>query len=1353
MPPTVRTVLATIAVASYEPPDVELAPAGARAFDPLPRAETNVAELAAFLGKQGFEEVVALPAAGAADYAGARRALQRLAKRVRELAEERHVVDVVLVWSGHGEVVDGELRLATSDSWSPLEGTGGQSPAELARALPMTRVRQAVVVIESCHAGGGVAEIAGAVARALDRRRFADEVPNLVVIASSQKDEKSLEGLFTATLLRVLEHGPSPAARAALAELGGGLWSPHNQLLTPSEVLRVVEAELDSSLPRDGRQRPRLMLVDLDRPVFPNPNATPGAPDMLVAEAVRRAMRPEDAEGHFLRKARGLEPGEAGWRFTGRVAASRDLVGWIAEGAGLAVVTGGPGTGKSALLGRLAALSDPDYRARALADGWDQAADAGAGTVPDVAGVDAAVHARGRTRDDVAADIGSILGLAPPPTGWSAVALITAQSLAGPPPVVVVDALDEAAEPERVAKELLRPLVEGGWRVLVGTRPGIDPATGRERALLEALGPATVTVDLDAQPDTEADLVDYVLAQVADEDVARAVAGAAGGSFLYARLVTSSLRRQPSIDPSVPLAATVAAAFLDELARLDEPPEVPGGIAGILRALAWAEGRGLPLRDDVWRRVATAASATGVAYEAGHVERALHAARHYIIESAEDGQAVYRLFHQELVDALRDPAMPVDDEKTVQRAIVSALRPRRDWFDASPYVARHLVIHAADAGTLPDLLVGDDGVDLDLLAVTDPGSLRRAAGRVVGRLPLPVPESGNPDDTVLVDARWLDAVDVVTASEHVLDRLDDPRDRVAALRVALALSRPRLAARTRHPPDWTWSGGSASDLRFRSSARIPAGQRWVGIWENQWGRAEAVASGPRGLQTVPGGAWTAPSPVEVADRPLGLAPDGHAAAAMVTGSHPTPGGPSLRFRLPLAAIVGRGVLSLAYGPGNDPEELGPVPGICRSVAIGRIGGRTVVVTAADDVMVWWTDSREAVSLGAPGWATCVLSDAGRVAAAGMDGVIRLWDPVGGSHAELPTALPFVTGLASARVDSRRILAACGSGGIELFDLDGGTSERFLPGSFVLGVDVAEVGGTGVLAAGLGRGSGLVRLWELSNPTLAATLEGHDGGVWAVRIVKDPPAGATLVSVDEMGVLGFTDLRGLSSAVLMNPISEAVGGDVVEGKVGHLGSGAWKAAVSEGGFVTLGPAWGKRSHVRSSEPVLPVPEDVAVWDDDGSPAALLVQGDGTVLSWKPPAGSEPRQVLPSLGRRLLPMGADSPTVNRIVSLDDRTFVVSAFRNAVRVWDSTGPVVYTLTSSISPVVAATAGILDDEIVAVVADRISIRVVGLDGALRRDPVPVGSPARFLDLTVAGLLQIVTASAVVFVDLSRSP
>ena len=60
-------------------------------------------------------------------------------------------------------------------------------------------------------------------------------------------------------------------------------------------------------------------------------------------------------------------PAAAGQYFSGRGRVLTELVAWLttteSDGTGR-IVTGNPGCGKSAVLGRIVALSDPDYRAR-----------------------------------------------------------------------------------------------------------------------------------------------------------------------------------------------------------------------------------------------------------------------------------------------------------------------------------------------------------------------------------------------------------------------------------------------------------------------------------------------------------------------------------------------------------------------------------------------------------------------------------------------------------------------------------------------------------------------------------------------------------------------------------------------------------------------------------------------------------------------------------------------------------------------------------------------------------------------------------------------------------------------------
>ncbi len=105
---------------------------------------------------------------------------------------------------------------------------------------------------------------------------------------------------------------------------------------------------------------------------------------------------------HWDPRGRGVErAARPGWFFTGRRQALSQLVGWLTAPPtatdNVRVVTGGPGSGKSAVLARLVTLSDPRYRARLPAPlpVDDPVAGLPAGAI------DVAVHARHVPTDEV----------------------------------------------------------------------------------------------------------------------------------------------------------------------------------------------------------------------------------------------------------------------------------------------------------------------------------------------------------------------------------------------------------------------------------------------------------------------------------------------------------------------------------------------------------------------------------------------------------------------------------------------------------------------------------------------------------------------------------------------------------------------------------------------------------------------------------------------------------------------------------------------------------------------------------------------------------------------------------------
>jgi WD40 repeat protein len=450
---------------------------------------------------------------------------------------------------------------------------------------------------------------------------------------------------------------------------------------------------------------------------------------------------------HFGPRGRGILPSSvrSGSYFTGRVRVLTELAGWLADttnaDARPRVVTGGPGSGKSAVLGRLLLLADPGCRGRA---GMGTVG-APAETVPPSGVISGAVHARGRTVDEVAAGMAQALQIQESGTGGLIAAL--RERWQPRPVVVLVDAVDEAADPHQLIVELLEPVASAAGRtkirLLAGTRPG------GENGLLRLFGASAVIVDLDSPANLDArDVEDYVFRTlVAAEDpdvatpyrhstdvaalVARAVAARAGTSFLVAQLAALSLMAADErVDIGVAgwsgeLPATVGAAMERYLREAR-----PGArwMRDLLMALAWSQGDGL---DDpgIW---AAAATAVGTAeYSERDVARLLvdTSAVDLLQRTVRGDRAAFRLFHEALAEYLRQESTLYRSAAETQRRFTDVLLahvPRtqagdRDWSRADEYTRTYLPVHAAGGGAL-DILLGEAG----FLATGEPGRLLAA---------------------------------------------------------------------------------------------------------------------------------------------------------------------------------------------------------------------------------------------------------------------------------------------------------------------------------------------------------------------------------------------------------------------------------------------------------------------------------------------------------------------------------------------------------------------------------------------------------------------------------------------------
>jgi hypothetical protein len=652
-------------------------------FAELPKAVEDTQSLGSYLGQhRGYRvETIVDPTEGEA-----------------RAALKRHLTNgalpsgsaLVLLWAGHGEMASEALHLIARDTKK------GAAP-DLTTANPLASLvarcgaAQVLLLLDTCYSGSGIFDAQRVVD--LVRRERSDERPWSGVLASTLDFERARDGVFLARLLRLLKDGPSdPALRTR--------WSAHNEGVQGDDLMDALVKEWD--IPD---QRPKPATFGDAWPMFPNPRFDPDAPERVVE--------------HLLLAAEGRAPDEEGVYFTGRTAQLDALVQWIhTDEPGVFVITGPAGSGKSAIAGRIVSLSNPTQRARL------DAADSLGSTDPGEGAVDAHVHARRLTVDQVVEAIDRqfvrhrVLPSLPGGGGRNRYELFGGLERIDRRPLIVLDGLDEAGEEvSAIAEDVVGPLADAA-RVLIATRPLPSREQGKPD-LLQALAPHRI-IDLgdpDLSDSTQHDISAYVRKRLAgcepERMEAKKVAAAIlrlsdhaeEGAFLLAQVVTSQLRTAP-IDTSVPgwegaLSRSIEEAFARDLARVDDPD----GVRELLTALAWAYGSGLP--DDIWPSLATALSPTGRSFAREDVYSALGSTGRYIVEDGDGTRAVYRLSHQRLVSQLHPPAKAVelDAYHTKTARVARALVARyRDLLTTGlqpkdrPYLWRYAWRHCADGG-------------------------------------------------------------------------------------------------------------------------------------------------------------------------------------------------------------------------------------------------------------------------------------------------------------------------------------------------------------------------------------------------------------------------------------------------------------------------------------------------------------------------------------------------------------------------------------------------------------------------------------------------------------------------------
>jgi hypothetical protein len=416
------------------------------------------------------------------------------------------------------------------------------------------------------------------------------------------------------------------------------------------------------------------------------------------------------------------DPVREQWLFTGRRSVLTRILSWLHTARpGAFVVTGSSGSGKSAVLERIVALSVPAQRRALLEHVPLEPIDPD----PGMGAVDAAVHLRGMTAHEVATVLAERLQLPAPASCWQ---LIEAVAAMPHPPVLAFDGLDEAVpeQASEIVTDLLVPLSVLA-SVLLATRHQEfgwnQPPSGQQSAarLKELFGGTATVVDLDAEPYARKDIEQYLTRRLCADGQAELVprvapvlarrAATQPGGFLYARTVASQIVRGV-INTQVEgwdeqLAATVVEALERDLAgsvRVRDGRQLPDAARDLLRALAWGMGRGMPGRG-VWEAAATALSPGGTEYRPADLDWVLEHYGCYVTEDEQDGEPVYRLSHRAFVEHFLARSPDVDGRpagEVLAEALVAFSQKQTNQAGAaqpgSPYLRRHLPRHATHAG-------------------------------------------------------------------------------------------------------------------------------------------------------------------------------------------------------------------------------------------------------------------------------------------------------------------------------------------------------------------------------------------------------------------------------------------------------------------------------------------------------------------------------------------------------------------------------------------------------------------------------------------------------------------------------
>lgn len=1045
----------TLAVSTFEHPRV----------GDLTFATALSAELAAALRGLGYLDLE-VPGNGSLTAAD-------LGSRVHKAltAETADVVVVHLL--SHGQVAErtGSLYVLGSDG-QPDESTEVE---HWLKAVEDFADRPLVLfLLDLCHAG--------AAARLPWQLRTADGASRAWVLAAAGPTEAAFAGRFTASTTAVLR-------RLAEGRLG---IDPSVRHVPLSTIARAARVELARRCAADDGMEQTItgMVLDLaaepDLPFFANPRYREDPRDRLL-EAVEESVRPFLAEldpaldpAHFLGRASGRRPGMGDPSlgcFRGRAAELSGLVDWLdADGpGGMRVVTGSPGSGKSALIGIVVCAAHP-VLSRPTRDLWHHVAAA-----PSVNDSLAAVHARQRSPRQVVESVAAQLAVPRRDAeSWTAATLVSQIRGLESPPAVVIDALDESTDPRALLAEFILPLATARrmdgtpacW-LLVAVRPWPE-----FDALLRYAAAAGEVVDLDAVPAARlyADLHDYVTdllrsgtmyQKLAHRRARRAIADLVAAEltsptaprwapFLLAGVFVHRLleRGTPVSGATVAALASTIPHTLPDLLEWDLSGFASPWARPVLAALAQARGEGMPVR--IIALVAEGLAEHGSPEE--EVGAVLDAMAFYLRRSVDtDGTTLFRLFHHTLSERLRAPhpdGAAVFFDRVMAWADPAA-GPAR-WDAAELYLLRHAVQHAVDADAdAVDRLLGDP----EFLVHADPETLLPELHRAATPA-----------------ARAATAVYLESQPRHA-DAT--PADRRQTLIVdSVRLGEPGLADRL---------GAAALFWVPRWARGVRGGRRHirtVQVVEDDGGGLVLCEDGTGTLRR-----WDLAGGVEAGALDDGLDPVRTRSSASITDEG----------RQILVAGADDGTVRLWDPAGARPSgsPLTGHTGRVTAVACTRLAGVPTAVTAAGDarIRLWdlrrrkphdgtlHTDGGRVLAL------DCATAGARPVAVtAGGDGSLRVWDLLRRRAAGTPLRGPGLRfrALICLRLEGRAMVATGDDDGdVQLWDLtDRRPAGPALPAGTpgIRALAFAETDGLPLLIAG---GGDVLQTWNLATRQLVS----------------------------------------------------------------------------------------------------------------------------------------------------------------------------------------------------------------------------------------------------------------------------